>query len=453
MSDFYKVGDVLDSKEYGKFEVLHIKSSVEVAIKFINSGNIKIVRAGDMLRGFVADVFKYKLRNKYKIGDVVKTKSSGDVFIVDMLTSTKILVEFIESGLQKFTTSSSLQQGRVRDESKFKYKKFRLGELVDTTNYGKIEILSIPSSTEATVRFVETGHVLKTRPSEIASGEIRDVTSKRFKPKLRSDYRFCVYLHKDSDGVVRYVGQGVQSRAFVFTGRNPAWRSMFSVANPPTVEVVQSCLSKESALDLELDLIGRYSETILNRITSTHKQKEMLFDDFASNFKYDETSPTFLMRKTKNGQYIVAGFNTGKYYKVSLKNSSYGVHRVIWLLHNGRIDSNMVVDHIDNNPSNNSIDNLRMVSFSENSKNRISKLPRSGFRNILQNYDVSGNVVSYHVFWRPAFHDRSIKKLFSVSDYSDSMVSALRAAYYFRETLIQSGELFEKIKQGEKVIE
>lgn len=42
----YKVGDVLDSKDYGKFEVLSVKNSVDITIRFLNSGNVKSVRAG-----------------------------------------------------------------------------------------------------------------------------------------------------------------------------------------------------------------------------------------------------------------------------------------------------------------------------------------------------------------------------------------------------------------------
>lgn len=406
-----------------------------------------------MLRGFVRDAFEHRLSNAYKIGDTVKTKSSGNVVVVDMLSATKILVRFVDSGFEKFVTTRNLQNGAVRDDSKLKYKRFSVGDLIDTCNYGKIEILSIPSSTEATVRFVETGYVVKTRPCDLLKAEIKDPTSDRFKPKLKTGDRFCVYLHKDISDVVRYVGQGIASRAFVFTGRSSSWGSLFSVDNPPTVEIVENNLNKDQALSLEFELITKHKDTVVNSIKSEHSRKEMLFEDFNRHFKYDESSPTFLLRKTKEGGWVTAGFKTCKYYKVSLNNSSYAVHRVVWLLHSGSIDKHMVIDHIDNNPANNHISNLRMVSYSDNSKNRLHKFPESGFRNIMKEVDRFGNVTGYKVTWWRPNHDRKSSKLFSVSKHGDSLSSTLRAAYLFREGLIERGELLDKIKQGEASID
>jgi hypothetical protein len=47
----------------------------------------------------------------------------------------------------------------------------------------------------------------------------------------------------------------------------------------------------------------------------------------------------------------------------------YYVHRLVYLTFKGEIYENMVIDHIDQNKFNNKLENLRMISFSENSKN------------------------------------------------------------------------------------
>lgn len=59
----------------------------------------------------------------------------------------------------------------------------------------------------------------------------------------------------------------------------------------------------------------------------------------------------------------------GGYLQVNIKQSYYKAHRVAWLLHYGEWPKGEV-DHIDGNPKNNAIANLRLVSHAQNSKNR-----------------------------------------------------------------------------------
>lgn len=90
-------------------------------------------------------------------------------------------------------------------------------------------------------------------------------------------------------------------------------------------------------------------------------------------FEYSEDSPTFL--KSKNTKKVVGSLDlqsdgTPKAYRVSVNGSRYLVHRVIWVLFNGEIDPNLVIDHVDGNPLNNKIDNLRLVTRQLNQRNR-----------------------------------------------------------------------------------
>jgi hypothetical protein len=67
------------------------------------------------------------------------------------------------------------------------------------------------------------------------------------------------------------------------------------------------------------------------------------------------------------------GFNywkdksTGYYKNAQLK--PHSLHRQVWIYHNGDIPKGCVIDHIDRNKDNNQIDNLRLVSSSENNRN------------------------------------------------------------------------------------
>jgi len=57
------------------------------------------------------------------------------------------------------------------------------------------------------------------------------------------------------------------------------------------------------------------------------------------------------------------------HYQVKVEGVSYLAHRVIWKMTNGK-DPENVIDHIDNNPLNNNISNLRDVTQGENMLNR-----------------------------------------------------------------------------------
>ena len=69
------------------------------------------------------------------------------------------------------------------------------------------------------------------------------------------------------------------------------------------------------------------------------------------------------------------------YIIVGLFGKRYKAHRIIFMLFHGYLPE--YLDHIDGNPSNNIIDNLRAATMSENHQNkRIQKNNRSGYKNV-----------------------------------------------------------------------
>ena len=62
------------------------------------------------------------------------------------------------------------------------------------------------------------------------------------------------------------------------------------------------------------------------------------------------------------------GYKVLKYKRKNLKE-----HRVIFEMHNGAIPEGLQIDHIDRNPSNNLIGNLRLATGSENRRNNGAK--------------------------------------------------------------------------------
>jgi hypothetical protein len=95
-------------------------------------------------------------------------------------------------------------------------------------------------------------------------------------------------------------------------------------------------------------------------------------------FKYDSEQGTlhWLPQPGKrcNSVRSRAGcFSTKGYRVIRIDNCLYKEHRIIWVMNNGPIPDGFVVDHIDRNPSNNKLDNLRLVSSSVNNINKCSK--------------------------------------------------------------------------------
>lgn len=69
----------------------------------------------------------------------------------------------------------------------------------------------------------------------------------------------------------------------------------------------------------------------------------------------------------------------GRYRSVFLNGKRLYVHRVIWQMLNGEIVYGNCIDHIDGNGLNNRIENLRLVTLTENQRNRkLSKNNSTG---------------------------------------------------------------------------
>ena len=72
------------------------------------------------------------------------------------------------------------------------------------------------------------------------------------------------------------------------------------------------------------------------------------------------------------------GAKKGGYILVCIKNKRYLLHRLVYKYHNEDWDitdtsNNNLIDHIDMDPTNNKIENLRIVNKSQNSRNRKKK--------------------------------------------------------------------------------
>lgn len=100
-------------------------------------------------------------------------------------------------------------------------------------------------------------------------------------------------------------------------------------------------------------------------------------------FHIDPTAPSGLSRTGSPGRRsgklgATGGKGSDGYWRVNFRGSSYRVHRIIWALEHGRDPGELLVDHIDGNPLNNVVGNLRACTDAENLQNRRSPGRRSG---------------------------------------------------------------------------
>ena len=76
------------------------------------------------------------------------------------------------------------------------------------------------------------------------------------------------------------------------------------------------------------------------------------------------------------------------YVQTCIYKKFYYNHRLIWLLHHGELPQ--CIDHIDGNPSNNRIENLRIATLSQNQYNsKMKKSNSSGIKGV--SWDKSTN--------------------------------------------------------------
>ena len=75
------------------------------------------------------------------------------------------------------------------------------------------------------------------------------------------------------------------------------------------------------------------------------------------------------------------------YVRVGISGETYAVHRIIFAMRHGiELSPDIEIDHIDKNPSNNRIDNLRLATTSQNMHNRAkSRNSTSGYKGAFWN--------------------------------------------------------------------
>ena len=89
-----------------------------------------------------------------------------------------------------------------------------------------------------------------------------------------------------------------------------------------------------------------------------------LFHYFNGSFYWREP------RRGMSADFKAGGVRPDGYSQVTLNKKSYYLHNLIWIYFNGEITKGLEVDHIDNNRRNNTIENLQLLTHSDNLRKR-----------------------------------------------------------------------------------
>lgn len=103
-------------------------------------------------------------------------------------------------------------------------------------------------------------------------------------------------------------------------------------------------------------------------------------------FTIDFNNGKIYHKTGRNKDKEINNITKGGYNRVYLNGKQYKAHRLIYCMYHGYIDESLDIDHIDRNPYNNSISNLRLVTTSINLKNvTLRKDNNSGYKGISWN--------------------------------------------------------------------
>jgi len=140
----------------------------------------------------------------------------------------------------------------------------------------------------------------------------------------------------------------------------------------------------------------------------------MIFDVNDKLFGYISLSPTspsglvWSKSRVRADGRPISGASAGKecgsidtkgYWMLKFEGRKYRVHNIIFRIHNDfiKIPKGYVIDHLDGNTLNNHIENLRMISLADNTRNLAFKGNSSGIRGVV--YFNNGKVERFSAIW------------------------------------------------------
>lgn len=133
----------------------------------------------------------------------------------------------------------------------------------------------------------------------------------------------------------------------------------------------------------------------------------MTVDEMREYWSYDPETGE-LTNLSRN--YVVTAKDKNGYIKLSKttngRSYQFYAHRVAWLMHHGTLDPKLHIDHINGDPSDNRIENLRLGTVAQNMRNRrMSSSNTSGVTGVTWNSTGKSWVVHVSTKYYGSFQD------------------------------------------------
>lgn len=172
----------------------------------------------------------------------------------------------------------------------------------------------------------------------------------------------------------------------------------------------------------------------------------MLWSDL---FLYDESSPTCLrwavdVFSGKNGGHVnamvgdVAGsIPNGRYHSIVAVDYEYFlVHRIVWEMFNGVLETSENIDHINGDSADNRLHNLRIVSHAKNMRNCKQRVDnKTGVTGVCRFINRHGTP-AYTASWKELETGKQKSKTFSTKVHGEA--EAFRLACEHRSKMINA---------------
>lgn len=264
------------------------------------------------------------------------------------------------------------------------------------------------------------------------------VISGIFGRNMNKDKRYYVYLHRNKNGKVFYIGKGTNKRAYDVKSRTKKWKEESALGYH--AEIIKDNLNYSEAEDLEATLLNNPDED-WELVNSVKSRIPADLVEVSSHVYYDTSSITYLkwkfetVRGKRKLNMDAGSVGRSGYVSLMIDRKAYLAHRIIWVLFNDKeIPRGYVINHIDCNPSNNAISNLELVTFTENNRRKkCHKLETTGVRKTKT--CPRGKGVFYSYTGSCTINGKIVNKSFAILKHGEQ--EALRLATEWRKEQIR----------------